>query len=229
MRAARAVRAIDMTSLPVSLAGIEHGQTKKKLTIRAHDYNKKNALKHIMNAINKLLDRLAAIPALIIAFVVFVSFIALVLPRQKAALGIYTRDAGSPGLSFFPKPDTVYEMARAYGPEGRSAYIKALLVYDFAWPFVYSFFYLIFIRLTLGYAHSQKAARLSSVALLPGLLDWAENILSIVILSAYPEKMNAAAWVMAVTTCLKWITMGAASCLLVYGLAAALVRRICGK
>ena len=45
VRAARAVRAIGMTSLPVSLARIEHGQTKQRLTIRAHGYNKKkNAL-----------------------------------------------------------------------------------------------------------------------------------------------------------------------------------------
>ena len=182
-----------------------------------------------MRALYKILSRLSTIPALIITFVLFVSFIAGVLPRQKAAVEIYTRDAGSPGLSFFPKPDTVYEMAKAYGTEGRRAYINALLVYDFAWPLVYSFFYLVFIHFTLGYAHGQKAARLSSVALLPGLLDWTENILSIVILSAYPERMDAAAWVMAVTTCLKWITMGAASCLFVYGLAAALVRCICRK
>jgi len=182
-----------------------------------------------MLALNKILGRLSTIPALIITFVLFISFISVVLPRQKAALEIYTHEAGSPGLSFFPKPDTVYRMAEAYGPQGRSAYINALLVYDFAWPLVYSFFYLVFIHLTLGYAHSQKAARLSSVALLPGLLDWAENILSIVILSAYPERMDAAAWVMAVATCLKWITMGAASCLFVYGLAAAPLRCICGK
>ena len=182
-----------------------------------------------MRALYKIPGRLSTIPALIITFVLFVSFIAVVLPRQKAAVEIYTREAGSPGLSFFPKPDTVYKMAEAYGTEGRSAYIKALLVYDFAWPLVYSFFYLVFIHLALGYAHSRKAARLSSVALLPGLFDWAENILSIVILSAYPERMDATAWVMAVTTCLKWITMGAASCLFVYGLAAAPVRYICGK
>ena len=182
-----------------------------------------------MLAINKLLGRLSTIPALIITFVLFVSFIAVVLPRQKEVVEIYTREAGSPGLSFFPKPETVYEMAKAYGTEGRSAYIRALLIYDFAWPFVYSFFYLVVINLALRYAHGEKAARLSSVALLPGLLDWAENILSIVILSAYPERMDGAAWVMAVTTCLKWITMGAASCLFVYGLAAALVRCICGK
>jgi len=182
-----------------------------------------------MLAMNKLLGRLSTIPALIIAFVLFVSFIAGVLPRQKAAVEIYTRDAGSPGLSFFPKPDTVYKMAKAYGTEGRRAYIQALLVYDFVWPLVYSFFYLVFIHLTIGYVHGQKAARLSSIAMLPGLLDWTENVLSIVILSAYPERMDAAAWVMAVTICLKWITMAAASCLFVYGLAAALVRYIRGK
>jgi hypothetical protein len=74
-----------------------------------------------MLAINKLLGRLSTIPALIITFVLFVSFIAGVLPRQKAAVEIYTHDAGSPGLSFFPKPDTVYEMTKTYGTEGRAA------------------------------------------------------------------------------------------------------------
>ena len=47
VKAARAVRAIGLPSLPGSLARIEHGQTKQKLTIRAHGYNKKkNALIH---------------------------------------------------------------------------------------------------------------------------------------------------------------------------------------
>jgi hypothetical protein len=41
VRAARAVRAIGMISLTVSLARIEHGQTKQKLTIGARGYNKK--------------------------------------------------------------------------------------------------------------------------------------------------------------------------------------------
>ena len=45
VRAARALRAISMTALPVSLARIEHGQTNQKLTIRVRGYNKKkNAL-----------------------------------------------------------------------------------------------------------------------------------------------------------------------------------------
>jgi hypothetical protein len=44
-RAARAVRAIGLTALPISLARTEHGQTNQRLTMRAHGYNKKkNAL-----------------------------------------------------------------------------------------------------------------------------------------------------------------------------------------
>ena len=45
VRAARALRAIGMTSLPGSLARTERGQTKQTPTIRTHGYNKKkNAL-----------------------------------------------------------------------------------------------------------------------------------------------------------------------------------------
>jgi hypothetical protein len=44
VKAARAVRAIAIPSLPIFLARIQHGQTNQKLTIRARGYNKKNAL-----------------------------------------------------------------------------------------------------------------------------------------------------------------------------------------
>jgi len=177
-----------------------------------------------MITISAFLSRMSGIPASMIAGALFILFVALVLPRQKASVAVYTREAGSPGLSFFPVPDTVYAMAEAYGEDGRKAYREALLAYDFAWPLVYSFFYLVFINLTLGYAHGEKAARLSVAALPPLLLDWLENILSILLLSRYPERMDAAAWALAAATCLKWITMGMASLLFFYGLVAAPVR-----
>ncbi len=114
-----------------------------------------------MHAVYKMLSRIATVPILIIACILFVSFTSFVLPRQKAAVEMYTREAGSPGLNFFPKPEAVYKMAEAYGVDG-ARHIKILLVYDFAWPLVYSFFYLVFIHLALGYAHNRKVARLSS-------------------------------------------------------------------
>jgi hypothetical protein len=44
VKAARSVQAIGMTSLPGSLARIEHGQTKQKFTIGAHGYKKRKML-----------------------------------------------------------------------------------------------------------------------------------------------------------------------------------------
>jgi hypothetical protein len=91
-----------------------------------------------MNAINTFLNKISTIPVLLIAGVVFVMFIVFFLPRMKAATEMYSRDVGSVGLSFFPHPDRVYEMAEAYGEEGRRAYIKVWLTIDIMWPLVYS-------------------------------------------------------------------------------------------
>jgi len=182
-----------------------------------------------MVLMNALLNRVAGLPAALVAAALFILCIVFVLPRQKASVAVYTHASGSLGLSFFPAPDTAYKMVEAYGPDGRKAYAQALLTYDFAWPLVYAFFYLVFINLTLGYAHGAEAARLRAAALPPLLLDWLENILAILILWAYPAKIDSAAWAMAAATCLKWITMGGASLLFGYGLVAALVRLVCTK
>jgi len=167
---------------------------------------------------------IANIPVLIICFLLFTGCIVFVLPGQKTAMAPYARKAKSPGLMLFPKPDTVYRIAEAYGEVGRQTYTRSLLVYDFVWPLVYGLFYSVFIAVSLRYVHGKKAARLGLAALLPMALDWGENLLAIILFARFPERMDAAAWAMAALTCLKWITMGAASLLFAYGLLAAPAR-----
>lgn len=182
-----------------------------------------------MRTIYNFLNKISSVPLLIIFLFFFIICIGYVLPKQKAGSEVYTRGAGSIGLSFFPMPDKVYKIAEAYGDYGRKDYIKVLLTYDLLWPFVYSGLFSIFINLSLGYMHGEKGSQLCAVALLPLLLDYMENIFAIFLLVKYPIRLDWLAWIMAVTTCLKWLTMGVAMCLVVYGIAALSVRFVYEK
>jgi len=182
-----------------------------------------------MNGINSCLNKISNIPVLLALGMLFVVFIVYFLPRMKADTGVYSRDAGSVGLSFFPLPDRVYEMAEAYGEEGRRAYIRAWLTVDLLWPLVYSGFFLVCIHRLLGYAHGVRGSRLCAAALVPLALDWIENILAVIIMANYPVRMDALAWGMAVATCLKWTAMGAVCCLFAYGLVALPVCFVCRR
>jgi hypothetical protein len=139
---------------------------------------------------------------------------------QKASTEQYTEHAGSIGLSFFPRPDTVYEWAEAYGPEGRRAFIRAWLTYDFFWPLAFTTLFLAVIGITLRYAHGPKASRLCALALVTLVMDYLENILAIIIMVRFPARMEATAWSLAVVNALKWISMYVVSALFVYGLVA---------
>jgi hypothetical protein len=173
-----------------------------------------------MQAFYSFLDRICTVPILIIAVIVFISFIAYVLPLQKAATAPYTQNAGSIGLSFFPAPDTLYEWAGEYGPEGRRAFIKTWLTYDFFWPLSFTTLYVVCIGITLRYAHGAKAARLCALAIITLAMDCLENLLAIVIMSQYPTRLEMVAWGLAGANALKWISMYVVSALFVYGLAA---------
>jgi len=182
-----------------------------------------------MHAFYSLLNRLCTIPVLILAAVVFVSFIVCFLPMQKAATAQYTKNAGSIGLSFFPMPDTIYEWAEEYGPEGRRAFIKTWLTYDFLWPLSFTALYLVFIGISMRYVHGAKAARLCALAIVTLLMDYFENILAISIMSFYPARLEMVAWSLAGANALKWISMYMASALFLYGLMAVPVCFVCRK
>jgi hypothetical protein len=173
-----------------------------------------------MRAFYSFLNRISTIPVFIIAAIVFVCFIVYFLPMQKAATAQYSEDAGSVGLSFFPMPDTAYEWAEAYGPEGRRAFIKTWLTYDFFWPLSFTTLFLVFIGITMRYVHGAKAARLCGLALVTLVMDYLENILAIIIMSWYPTRLEVVAWGLAGVNALKWVSMGAVSVLFFYGLVA---------
>jgi hypothetical protein len=91
---------------------------------------------------------------------------------------------------------------------------------DFAWPFVFTLLYVVFINLSLGYVYGARGAGLSVLALTTLVFDYLENILAAVVMTAYPAKFEMLTWVLSFTTCFKWTSMGFVNILFFYGLLA---------
>ncbi len=184
----------------------------------------------MFRSIEKFMDRISTGPLVILSIIIYVVFIAYLLPAQKAVTQTYMGDAGSIDMSFFLSPDKVYSMAEAYGEEGRSKYITARYTFDVIWPLAYTFFMITFITFCMKRVHGNESnlVHLNFAGIVPMIFDYIENGFAIAVMSAYPERMDAAVCVMAAMTALKWTAMGIANIILVYGLIAlpvVLIRR----
>lgn len=173
-------------------------------------------MKKIINFIN----RFSNIPVLLLSIIIFMSFIFYFLPNHQAESDKFMGDTGTLDLKFFSTPDTIYQIAEAYGEEGRGKYIQSKFTIDLAWPFVFTLLYLVFINLSLGYVHGAKGGNLSVFTLATLSFDYIENILAAVVMSVYPSTFDFLTWVLSFTTCLKWTSMGLVSLLFFYGLLA---------
>jgi len=176
-----------------------------------------------MKKLAAFVNRFSSIPMLFISILLFMSFILYFLPNHQVESAIFMNDAGTLDLRFFSTPDKIYQIAEAYGEEGREKYILSKLTIDLAWPFVFTLLYLVFINLSLGYVYGVRGAGLSVFALTTLVLDYLENILAAVVMFVYPSMFDFLTWVLSFTTCFKWISMGLVSIIFCYGLLALLI------
>ena len=176
----------------------------------------------MIGLLSKFLVKLSTGPLVIIATVIFVLFVSSILPGQKAEMDTYAGEVGTIDLSFFPLPDRVYEMAEAYGKEGRYQYIMTRFTLDIVWPLAYTFFMVSVITFCMKQVHGIDSRlvylNLSAIAVL--VLDFIENGLGAFVMSAYPDRFDGLAYVMATATAIKWTMMGVAGLAMLYGIIA---------
>jgi hypothetical protein len=161
--------------------------------------------------------------------VIFLLFSALVLPRQAAQADTATGEAGSPDMSLFYAPEKLYDLASAYGPEGRQAYIRARFTFDLVWPIVYALFLTTAIGWLYGrtFPASSLWQRANLVPLLGMLLDYLENISTSLVMARYPDATPVVVSLAPVFTLAKWVSVGGSFLLLLIGVIAA-ARRLGG-
>jgi hypothetical protein len=148
----------------------------------------------------------------LIALTVFIVFSAAVLPWQAGIAARYSEGVGSPDASFWYSAHRLYELAEAYGAEGRAAYVRARVTFDVVWPLVYS----AMLVLVLGWLLRRSTAplaRLRLVVLLPIgalLADYAENACTAIVMARWPSTTDLLATLAPVFTAAKWTLLGAA-------------------
>ena len=183
-----------------------------------------------MRLLATFLEKISTGPLVIVSTAIFVLFIVTILPDQKAKMGVYAGDVGTIDLSFFPLPDQVYNMAEAYGEDGRHKYIVTRVSLDIVWPLAYAFFMISVITFFMRHVHGSDSRlvhfNLSAVAVL--VFDFIENGLAVIVMSAYPDRFDWIVYIMATATATKWIMMGIAGLAVLYGIIAlpiALIKR----
>ena len=162
------------------------------------------------------------------ALLVFLSFSALVLPRQASRAEQETGDTASPDMSFYYSAGDLYDMAEAYGESGRAAYVRARFTFDLVWPVVYALFLTTAVSWIYGRAFPPGSPwRLANLLpLLAALFDYLENVATSIVMLRYPQPTALIDVLAPVFTVVKWSLLGLSFVLLFGGLVVALWQRL---
>ncbi len=151
--------------------------------------------------------------------VIFLLFTALVLPGQASKAETNTGNAGSPDTSFYYTADDLYQMAEAYGEEGRRAYVEARFTFDLIWPLVYTAFLCTGISWVnrRAFEPSSLWQRANLAPILGALFDYLENVSTSLVMTRYPGETPVVDVLAAVFTMAKWIFVNGSFVLLLIG------------
>jgi hypothetical protein len=169
------------------------------------------------------MGRFSTGPVTLTALVIFILFTIFVLPAQTAPGSDKTNRTTTPDLSLYYTTSDLYHMAEAYGPAGRSDYLRIRWTFDLVWPLVYAFFLVtcigwLSVRLTPADSRWRFA---NLVPVLGALLDYFENASTSLVMARYPLSTLLVDALAPVFTLFKWIFISASFVLVLFGLLAA--------
>jgi hypothetical protein len=146
-------------------------------------------------------------PLTLACLAIFIIFSALVLPDQAAKAEVYSGEAGSPDTSLYYTASDLYRMAEAYGPAGRSAYIRARFTFDLIFPLVYTAFLVTAISWLVKRSDLAWGSwgRLNLLPVAGMLFDFLENISAATVMSRYPQTTPLLDHLSGVFTLIKWV------------------------
>ncbi|MDG5819417.1 hypothetical protein [Natronococcus sp. A-GB7] len=163
-------------------------------------------------------DSLASGRMVGLATATFVVFLTVILPEEASRNAAYFGDTPTPDGSFVYSASDLYEMASAYGEDGRRHYVRSRFTFDVAWPLAYGWF------LWAGIAYFGQAtenSRIRYAVLLPILavaLDFLENVSASVVMVLYPDQLPVLPHLVPIFTFGKWVAIG--SSFIVFGVVA---------
>jgi hypothetical protein len=174
----------------------------------------------MLKQISHWLRRISTTGVALSGLAIFLLFSALVLPGQSASAGTYSESVGSPDTSLLYSRDDLYDMAEAYGAEGRAAYVRARFTFDVIWPLVYAFFLTTAISWVFGraFAAHSRWQWANLAPLLAAVLDTLENVSASVVMLRYPDRTAVLDTLAPAFTLAKWVFVGGSFGLLLAGI-----------
>ena len=173
----------------------------------------------IMKRVSGWLYKVSSGWVALVGLVIFLLFTGLVLPAQAAGADTFSEEAPSPDMSFYYSSQQLYEMAEAYGEDGRVAYIRARFSFDLIWPIVYTFF--LTTAISWVFSHSfpiESRWRWANLMPILGMIfDYLENISTSLVMWRYPFPVPVIAWFASVFTPVKWFFVIGSFMLLLIG------------
>jgi len=161
----------------------------------------------------------------LIALVIFVLVVAFVLPAQARRAEAASGGADSPDTSFFYTSTDLYNMAEAYGADGRAAYVRARFTFDLIFPLSYLFFLVTSISWVMKRAVSNPHSRWRLLNLFPvfgTLFDYLENVSTSIVMINYPQQSFLFDILAPIFTLIKWFFVNGSFVILVAVLVVAL-------
>jgi len=156
----------------------------------------------------------------LIALIIFLLFMAIVLPGQSSRAEAVSGEAGSPDLSFYYPADKLYSMAEAYGPDGRLEFVRVRFTFDLFFPLIYTFFLVTSISWLFSRTFGNESPwQLANLAPMIGmLLDFLENTCTSIVMLRYPDATQVIASLASFFTMGKWIFVVASFLFVIIGL-----------
>lgn len=155
----------------------------------------------------------------LLGLLIFVLFMIFVLPQQSQKAEAYSGGT-SPDTSYFYSVRDLYQMAEAYGEDGRAAYIYARFTFDLVFPLAYLFFLATSISwlLARGLAETSRWRLLNLFPFAGAVFDYLENISTSLVLGRYPVETPVIDVLAPVFTLIKWFFVNGSFVLLIIGL-----------
>jgi hypothetical protein len=174
----------------------------------------------MLSTLSQRLVERASWRSLGLVLLVYVGLVAT-LSWAEGQIKQHSGGLGVPDLMQGFTAETLYERLAAFGPAGRSIYLRAELV-DLVYPLVYASFFALLLAL-VARTLLPATSRWRALCLLPYaamLCDYLENACLFAVLLRHPERLDAVANAGGVFNLGKWVCFAPTLLLALLGLAA---------
>lgn len=163
----------------------------------------------------------------LLGLLVFVLFMIFVLPQQSQKAEAYSGGT-SPDTSYFYSAGDLYQMAEAYGADGRAAYIYARFTFDLVFPLAYLFFLTTSLSwlLVRGLAETSRWRLLNLFPFAGAVFDYLENISTSLVMGRYPDLTPVVDGLAPIFTLMKWFFVNGSFVVLMIALLLALWKQL---